>query len=905
MSASMSPAEPKSEPRWLGTLVGILAVVLACIPGAPIHRAPEAAEAAPPIVRVVDEDGEPLGGVRVRFAGRDRYTDVRGEVEVESFPAEVSASGYVPTQVDEPGEIEMIGARVLRGWVRDESGTGIDAVVTVLALNDDGTIDESRAPFVTRTRADGGFELDEVPRRALRLRAEAEGRAALSRQVSADEREVALVLRAASIVAGQVYEARGGPAAGAEVRIVGSGIWPPISSISDADGRFRFDDVPEGIYEVHARRGREVAPGHRGLVVEEGSSAFVTLRMTEGIALRGVVRDDLGEALAGAQVRITPDGLALLPEETTSRVDGSFEIVGLLPGERWVSASAEGHVSASVFVDLAEPLELELQRGATITGIVVDERDHPIPNASVSWLGPAQSGRVQGTGLGVVAGPVPPLPLTPVEGDANVIPTGIMVLTGPDGRFELGGLAAGPGEVHAERVGSAPGRSAAIRLDPGETVRDLRLVVRDGGWIDGRVVDARGFPVGSVPIELRAELEPWARTVMANEDGTFELDGVLGIAVITARPLDLPPARVRVEVASNERLQVEIPLPTDLTQLALRVFDEDGFPVGDAGLELSSLRARTPFSRRGVSAPDGTFVFAALPEPPYRLVVDHPDFAPTESAEIRDVGSELRVVLRPGGVMRGRVMDAWTGAIVGAQVDVRQDARTHSATTDEEGRFVFERLPRGPWVIEIQASGHLPLEREARLDDDALDLGELALISGGFLEGEVVDVLGDVVPNARVTVTDGETQTDAEGRFRVQVEPGIHSVSVSHPSAGERESERVEVDAGEERSVRVVLPGRLASAEEANVGVFRTGVALDLARRGDEIVVVWAGGEAARRIRPGDQLVEVDGEVVLSAGQGRGMLRGPAGDPAVLLIVRARGARRRYVVQRERYQVPQ
>ena len=70
------------------------------------------------------------------------------------------------------------------------------------------------------------------------------------------------------------------------------------------------------------------------------------------------------------------------------------------------------------------------------------------------------------------------------------------------------------------------------------------------------------------------------------------------------------------------------------------------------------------------------------------------------------------------------------------------------------------------------------------------------------------------------------------------------------------------------------------------------------------LVVVWAGGEAARRIRPGDQLLEVDGEAVLSAGQGRGMLRGPAGDPAVLLIVRARGARRRYVVQRERYQVP-
>ncbi len=889
----------------MGTLAGVIAVLLACIPGAPIEPAPVEEPAALPVIRVLDDRGEPIAGARVRSGGESWQTDGSGQVAVR-LPAEVSASGFVPVQVTEAGDVQLSVARSLEGWVRDEVGGGLSAEVTVFALNADGTIDESRPPLRTRTHSDGRFRFDEVPTQAIRIRAEADARAALTRQVSADEREVVLVLRGASVVAGQVYETRGGPAAGAEVRIVGSGVWPPRSAISDADGRFRFDDVPEGIYEVHARRGNEVAPGHRGLRVEEGASAFVTLRMTQGVALRGVIRNDLGDALADAEVRITPDGLALLPEQTTTREDGSFEIVGLLPGERWVSASAEGHVSASVFVNLEDPLELALARGASITGIVVDERDHPIPNASVSWLGPAQARRVQGPGLGVVAGPVPPLPLTPTEGDARLIPSGVMVVTGPDGRFELHGLAAGPGEVHAERQGSAPGRSPALMLQPGDTHRDVRLVVRDGGWIDGRVVDARGFPIGSVPVELRAEFEPWLRTVMSNEDGTFQFEGVLGISVLVARPLDLPPTRERVEIPPNQRTDVELVLPTDLTQLALRVYDEDGFPVSDAALELHSLRARSPFSRRGVSAPDGTFVFAALPEPPYRLVVDHPDFTPTEASEIVETNGEMRVTLRPGGSLRGRVMDAWIGAVVGAEVRVRQDASTRTVVTDGEGRFTFERLARGPYAIEVTATGHLPLLRDARLEDDTLDLGDLELVTGGFLTGEVVDVLGDVVPNAQVTAqgTSNTTQTGSNGEFRLQVEPGFHRVVVRHESAGERESERVEVDAGEERSIRVVLPGRLEAAEAPRVGVFRTGVALDLARRGDEIVVTWAGGEAARRIRPGDRLLEVDGEPVLSAGQGRGMLRGPAGDSAVLLINRDRGARRRLVIPRERYQVP-
>ena len=48
--------------------------------------------------------------------------------------------------------------------------------------------------------------------------------------------------------------------------------------------------------------------------------------------------------------------------------------------------------------------------------------------------------------------------------------------------------------------------------EAGITRDAIELVLPDGGVIEGRVVDARGFPRGGVPIELSTEREPWLAT---------------------------------------------------------------------------------------------------------------------------------------------------------------------------------------------------------------------------------------------------------------------------------------------------------------------------------------------------------------------------------------------------------
>ena len=922
--------------------------------GTPVEGARVMASARPGLGLPVVVDGRTGAGGEARLAGVP-VGEASLVVEAPGFAREDRA---VTVEAGAAAlEIRLEPGGAVAGTVVDEAGEPIaNARVTALpepSANLGPGPRLTNAPrglpkWETTTGSDGGFGFDTLRPGPQLVAASAAGYDTTARVIETGADPVRLVLRQTGALLGEVSLADGSPAGGATVSIVGSGIWPARSVETDVEGSFRIDGVPPGVYEVRASRGTLVADPWEGLTIAAGGEARATLTLEPGTAFRGVVvRAEDATPIEGAEILLSEEALSFQPRAARTDEAGAFALEGLRPVPHRLSVRAEGFVPivAEARTPDGEPVRIELRRAAILSGAVVDALGHAVAGAQVEIVGTDESGAAVGSGaaddpfraalfaqqqegpvpiasgeLGVTLGEVPPIPLgsgpmvlppaaataDPAAGEA------LGSITDAQGRFRLEGVPPGRLQLVARHPDHAPAITDPMLITAGEEREDLEIVVPDGGTIAGRVVDERGFPIGDVRVEMQAEREPWPRIAVSAEDGTFGFESVLGTTTLTAYPSGRPTARETVVVPSGETVEVALSIESELATLAARTVDERGFPIAGVRVHVRSLRARAPFSRAAVSADDGTLSIEGLPRPPWRITVQHEQYADT-TRDVRSAEDELQLVLRGGAALRGRVVDDWDDApVVGARVIVR-GRRAWTAATNSEGAFEVLRLPEGNYEVSVTSPGFVEAASSAALSAgprglEDVELDPIRLVPGGAATGTVVDALGAPVSGAEVAWGSppdwrAAARTDARGYFRLEgAPPGEVSLVARHPAAGESDAETARVFAREETPGITLHLRERFDPTRAELGEGRSsGVAVTLTERDDSLVIarVTPGSTAAEAgLRRGDVLLTIDGAEVTDLEEARARLRGAPGVEAILELERG-GQTLRVPVDRE------
>ncbi|HEV8549865.1 MAG TPA: carboxypeptidase regulatory-like domain-containing protein [Polyangiaceae bacterium] len=838
-----------------------------------------------------------------------------------------------------PGELAvvLVPELALRVHVTDERNAPI-AGATVLVDADDPL------PFGALTNEHGEATVTRLPPAPWHVSASARGYESGER--SGVNSAVTLSLRRLGSIAVHVTHQGGASAPHASVAIAGSSLWPARRTVADDDGRCRISGLLAGAYDLEATLGSDISEPLVGYTLERGTDAELTLVLEPGRFVTAVVTDGDGESpgvVSGADVVLTPNGVGSFPLLGRTGSNGRVTLGPIGRGLASLGARADGFVSGALVPvppNTREPITVPLLRGATLRGEVVDARGFPIEGASIDVVGADAFGLpvsdspltaafrnthfdwaisgpallVPAGELGVVPGPVPPIPPpgTRVEAGADLwtlaqapAPTIEAWVTNPSGNFTAHPVT--PGRVHAvaHHPDYVEGSSPSVTLGPGGEAR-VKIVLLAGGTLTGRVLDDRSLPVEGAAVEVASAHTSLTRSTLTARDGTFELGGLpADVTVSVRRPGGERRIALRrdMTVPEAQRTNLELTLPALREKVAFKITDERDNPVELASVGVLSVDPSVVLHETVFTDADGSAEIADARGVHLRIVVEAPGF-PRKITTLAAAPELVKVSLVTGVLVEGSVTAVRGRKFVsGALVSLVSDGARRTSRTDAEGRYRFPDVAAGEVRVSVTHPDYASSSFDATITptgraDRALELAVLDLAEPGGAEGDVVDTDGKPVAGARVSVGSapaflpagalpaGVTQTDASGHFTLESIAEGKQTLEAHSSVAGLGHASVSIVAGRTASgVRIVLSEK--SAEEATEGGNVAVTLGDGGARGVVVVEVAPGSEAERAgLRSGDVLASVDGAVPSGTADARRRLAGRAGSEVVVEVVR-------------------
>ena len=855
----------------------------------------------------------------------------------------------------EPRTVRLIlhPAHGLRVTVQDDASQPI-AKATVLVETADPL------PFGALSDEHGMAQLGRLSAAPWAVKASAPGYESVSR--SGVQSSVTISLRRLASLEVAVLGLDGKPATGATVMIAGPTLWPARSALTDAAGAAHISGLLAGNYDLRASSGDAVAPTLLGFELTRGAHERLTLQLEQGRTVVALVTDGAGVnpvVVPNADVVLAEGGVSSFPIRGRTGSDGKVSLGPIASGPATLGARAADLVASSLVAVpdvLSDPVRVPLLRGGVIRGQVRDARGFAVDGATIEVVGSDASGLpiaetpalvgfrqnhfawalsgplplIPAGELGVVPGPVPPIPKPGAQPDTAATAADFDEplldlppwVTDAGGNFTARPITPGRVRVIVRHPDYVEGTSELVNVASGGEA-SLEVVLLKGGSLEGRVADERDRPLEGVQVELSSPSATRTELATTASDGSFAFAAVPSdVTVSLARAGDQSRVVLRksLHVAEGEKATLALVLPAMREPVRIAVVDEDDRPVALVEVAVTSLEPTRPMRLTRFTDAEGVVTIDDALGENLRIVAEVPGFARV-SRMLAEAPKELTLSMKRGVIVEGRVTATRGRAVVsGAIVTVQQDGARKLATTDSDGAFSLRDIAPGDIRVHVEHPDYadedstLHVESTGRADRP-FTLPDIELAEPGEVEGDVFDDHGERVPGARVMVggipsylpaggrTRGTVSRDADGHFLLGgVHPGSVLISAVSSPSGRGSARAMDVSSGRTtRGLRI----KLTTQPGADEAIAPGSVAITLGERGvapDVEVVVVSVGEASEAeragVQAGDVLSALEGVRPTSMADARRMLSGQPGSDLVLEVRRA-GASLKFRVLRE------
>jgi protocatechuate 3,4-dioxygenase beta subunit len=354
-----------------------------------------------------------------------------------------------------------------------------------------------------------------------------------------------------------------------------------------------------------------------------------------------------------------------------------------------------------------------------VPGVVVDEKDAPVPGATVR----AVRARPVGSTIDLLR-LIRELPSRPTAVDTAT--------SGAEGRFEMRKVPPGNYDFTVEKAGFQIKVEQGVVVTPDAKSRTLKFVVQHGFPLAGTVTREGGEPVAGVAVvafhepDEPAQFNPLDKSFATTDGkGAFRFDGLgTGRYVVAVTP-DGEPAVAERNIAMPTQKPVDIVIKGDCS-IEGKVTGEGDKPVAGAQVYVivGLNSGNSPSVGNVKTGADGRYEIRGLHAGPVQIFMvqsegygNYPDDPVSGLFSGRDTDVKLvpgvnvkNVSLAKGGIVRGVVKEKGGDApIAGVRVELTTPLALlggkRGATTDADGKFEITSVPKGAAILMATKDG--------------------------------------------------------------------------------------------------------------------------------------------------------------------------------------------------------